>query len=1716
MKYNHTNPNLSIKRNAHLLVKIFLLIISTLSTSHLFAQNCIDYPNIEGSTCIECTPTGWSAALGTPDIIPPSGFYDSSCSFSDLSGPSPSGGNMVLLAGGESMITTISGLDTGIEYAFGIYWEGVTTQFPCLFPLSEGDLEVIIDGVSFDYSGASDWTLEEICFTPSSSTIDIQLTHAGVLFSSIVIDSAPCSFITPCCELTLDADPLNYNVCPGEAINLLASYAGETGTVIINWNSSDPSALGFLSSTTEISPTFLYPNLTNSTAQVFKYSLTVMDDNCEITEDCIEVTVEPSIIPQFTIDLCETDLTAMLPTTSDDGYSGVWTGNFNIENLGGQSVDYTFTLDPNQGNCLESSVYTILIEEALDPLFSVVLSYCELDDTQYTLPLISDNSIFGSWNSSNLFTPSLLGSGSYLYAFVPTSGCASSLTVEIVIEPSSTISFTLDAEYCEESNTVVLPTGSNEGVSGTWSPVSIDLSVTGNGAAIFTPDNNNLCTSDFTYNYIVNPLINPSFNLDLDYCLDNNTVTLPTSSIEGITGSWDIPTIDLNVVQSGTASFTPDGGQCADVFQYNFNVIQSINPTFNLVATYCSENNVITLPNVSNEGITGTWDIPMIDLNIVQTSSSTFTPTVGDCAETFVYTYEVILSVEPTFNLPLEYCTENSIVTLPQVSAEGITGSWDIPTIDLNVVQSGTASFTPDSGQCADVFQYNFDVETFIVPSFDLSELYCTQLEILVLPTSSLEGITGSWNIPTIDLNAVQEGSVTFTPDEVGCAAVATFSYSVEQSVMVTFDLPSQYCSENNLITLPTTSLEGISGSWDIPTINLNQAQSGIAIFVTDDVDCIDSFNYVYTVESTTDLTFTLPSSFCVEDETFILPTISDEGISGSWDVVSIELSDAIANGVAVFTPDDSTCSSDYTYQYTVENALTPTFDIAEYACIDTDSLFFTDISLEGILGTWEYSVVAIDTLQGNIINNTFTPNDVSCAAILSISIELLDFDNLTINVLDPTECQQANGVIGFEGNLDQYQISLDGGNTWLSILNFTSLEAGIYNFQIRLTSLLGCVESYTIQLVSPESPEIENIEVVNVADCLIDNGTIAILSMASGVEYSIDGFNWFNNGLFENLGVGNYTVSIRFIDNPNCPAESMVTITGPADIDLEGLDINQITACGASDGTVSLSTQLALEYSIDGINWTQDPLFLDIPAGSYFYYGRDINFPSCIDSMAFEIVAPDSPLITDVIVIQPTLCNENSGEITILPVSNELEYSIDNGVSWSPANSFKNLESGNYIIQIRLVNNPTCTDQQNVVINEVTDIANVELVILTELTDCDSEDASIIANTNIVDPEYSLDNVVYQTANVFVALSYGTFNVYVRSQSNQNCTTTRSIEINRPECPCNDLAIEYQTTNTSCGESNGSITVSNIEGAISNDVLILDWSTGESTFEIEDLASGQYFVTVTYDTNCTYIDSISIEAAEFSFGLQSFDQTCDELGLVEVTELEGGQGDFQFSLDNVDFQAQSVFFNLNADEYEVYVSNFFDCSGDALIDVGFDNNLEFSLPPIEPIILGQSIFLNPLINIETIDSFEWNNTEYILNPGELIANVAPDQTTEFTLLIYFGSCVEERTIIVEVEEEEGKIYLPNVLNTSSNSGNGIFYPMGKNSDQMVKSLSIYDRWGSRVFYKQDLVLNDEASGWDATFKGQYVAQGVYVYMIELYPRENSKNIITGDITVLR
>ena len=120
-------------------------------------------------------------------------------------------------------------------------------------------------------------------------------------------------------------------------------------------------------------------------------------------------------------------------------------------------------------------------------------------------------------------------------------------------------------------------------------------------------------------------------------------------------------------------------------------------PTFGTTPTSYCLNDIVVLPTISTNGITGTWSPSTVDTSSMGTIIYTFTPDpmLYPCALKTTLPISVE-PIEPDFS-DFSLCSGDVAPILSPVSPNGITGTWIPPTVDN--MNSASYVFTPDLGQ---------------------------------------------------------------------------------------------------------------------------------------------------------------------------------------------------------------------------------------------------------------------------------------------------------------------------------------------------------------------------------------------------------------------------------------------------------------------------------------------------------------------------------------------------------------------------------------------------------------------------------------------------------------------------------------------------------------------------------------------------------------------------------------------------------------------------------------------------------------------------------------------------------------------------------------------------------------------------------------------------------------------------------------------------------
>ncbi len=284
----------------------------------------------------------------------------------------------------------------------------------------------------------------------------------------------------------------------------------------------------------------------------------------------------------------------------------------------------------------------------------------------------------------------------------------------------------------------------------------------------------------------------------------------------------------------------------------------------------------------------------------------------------------------------------------------------------------------------------------------------------------------------------------------------------------------------------------------------------------------------------------------------------------------------------------------------------------------------------------------------------------------------------------------------------------------------------------------------------------------------------------------------------------------------------------------------------------------------------------------------------------------------------------------------------------------------------------------------------------------------------------------------------------------------------------------------------------------------------------------GVYRLTAKQLSNgCTAFDEVEvveIEPPAFEVILQQPDCHVAN-GSVRFVAAPGGLPPFQYSIDGGRrFYSSSEYSALSPGTYQLVVRDALGCTSSQEVTVVAPHFPQVHFSKITSIELGDSVQLEPLLNIpytQVVD-WHWTPSDGLSCDDCPLPWARPKQTTRYRLRTYdLNGCTAEAQVLVPVSRRR-LLYAPNIFSPDGDGYNDRFTLYGNRGVEAIRSLEVFDRWGNLVFSGRDLVPNVETQGWDGTFRGQAVMPGVYVWKAVVAFWDGLEEVFAGDVTVYR
>ncbi len=521
--------------------------------------------------------------------------------------------------------------------------------------------------------------------------------------------------------------------------------------------------------------------------------------------------------------------------------------------------------------------------------------------------------------------------------------------------------------------------------------------------------------------------------------------------------------------------------------------------------------------------------------------------------------------------------------------------------------------------------------------------------------------------------------------------------------------------------------------------------------------------------------------------------------------------------------------------------------------------------------------------------------------------------------------CGASNGSItlgAVTGGVAPYTYSVDG-SAFTSTTTYPGFAAGAYAVEVRDAN--SCTFSTTASVSNTSGPTAIATTIVN-ASCGASNGSITLGAVTGGVApytYSVDGSTFTSTTSYPGFAAGTYTVEVR--DANGCTFSTTASVSntsGPTAIATTVVN----AACGASNGSITLGAVTGgvapYTYSVDGSAFTSTTTYPGFAAGAYAVEVRDAN--SCTFSTTASVSNTSGPTAIATTIVNAS-CGASNGSITLGAVTGGVApytYSVD-GSAFTSTTSYPGFAAGTYAVEVRDANG--CTFSTTASVSSTSGPTAIATTVVNAA--CGTSNGSItlgVVTGGVAPYTYSVDGSAFTSTTSYPGFAAGTYSVDVRDVN--GCTFSTTASISNTSGP---TAIATTVVNTTCGASNGSITLGAVTGGVAPYTYSVDGSAFTSTTSYPGFTAGTYSVDVSDANGCIFSTSVTITntGGPTAIITNITSATCGASnGSITLGAVTEGVAPYTYSVDGSAFTSTASYPGFAAGTYAVEVRDANDC----------------------------------------------------------------------------------------------------------------------------------------------------------------------------------------------
>jgi hypothetical protein len=685
------------------------------------------------------------------------------------------------------------------------------------------------------------------------------------------------------------------------------------------------------------------------------------------------------------------------------------------------------------------------------------------------------------------------------------------------------------------------------------------------------------------------------------------------------------------------------------------------------------------------------------------------------------------------------------------------------------------------------------------------------------------------------------------------------------------------------------------------------------------------------------------------------------------------------------------------------------------------DNVRVVGLRTGGIFGTTTGSSTLINLDAANTVPNGFIariaidPNNVNTAYVTLSSFGFVSVWKTTnLNDANPTWTAAATGIPNvpvnafaidasnsnnlYAGTDIGVYISEDAGASWVPFGTGLPIVA-VFDMAIHpVTKVLRIATHGRGLWEIPTGDIVCNVSGSGTTTPVSCNGntdgtaTITLAGDGSGAPgtYTLDGGGpqafATNPFTITNLSAGNHTI-VATVTAGACVSGDIVVNVANAVTFTATVEKTNVSACNAvNDGTITVTPAGGsgnYTYSWTGStglgNANQTPFTAgnvsSLTGLTYGFYNVTITDAGGCGTLtinnihvgfAFVVIVTNNGSIS-------SSCGIPAGSISLYGNAGVQPYtfSID-GINYQAGNTFTGLAAGTYTGYVKDATGCVGT-KPNIVIGTAAPL--VVIPFTKAASSCGSDGTIEIYRSGGIGPyTYSLDNITYQSGNIFTNQAAGNYTAYVKDS--KGCISSAPATVAQGA----SLAVTAVTTSSSICIADGTIRL-NATGGNSPYTYSLDNITYQPGNAFTGLVAGNYIGYVKDFKGCTgqvnvIIGSNTINVTSFAIAASGCAASNGSIQLFRT----GGTGPYTYSLDGNTYQSSPLFTGLTAGTYDGYVKDSKAC-------IGVQNG----------IVVGPTDCAPPFAGTAGRSA---NNILVPENPGQRVQVYPNPSQSEFTLML--------------------------------------------------------------------------------------------------------------------